>query len=474
MPPRTRAQARAAEAPTLLDALARAPAAAALVVGALKRAPDRRALRLAHPQLRDAVNDATTKLNTVTGASDTVALCPPTARRWPRLEELRISRADAAVTERLGAETWGHLRSLHLDYDRWSGATAARALAAALLRMPALRALALRYLPIAEDAAAALFSAAVARATPQLRSLALDSDAELTPAAARALAAAGWRLEELDIMLSHDLGDAGVAALAAAPAFALRRLDLRYCGLGIDGLAAIVAAPWPLQELDLSGNGGLGAGCAAALVAAPRLALRRLALGGCNMGAPELLALAAAPWPLEELDVGGGDYRAAAAGPALAALSQRAGLRALITGRCKLSAAGFAALVEGAWPSLTMLDTQEMEVDFGGSSAAFGAAAFAGFPRLETLQMAGTELGEAGAHALARALARRRWPRLRTLGLSTITLNDFGRAELFRRGRNLDQNLDLRWNRMHTMYTRSQWRWWAPALVELVDGHQRG
>jgi hypothetical protein len=47
---------------TLLGALARAPAAAALVVAALDRLEDRRALRLAHPQLRDAVGEAATKL----------------------------------------------------------------------------------------------------------------------------------------------------------------------------------------------------------------------------------------------------------------------------------------------------------------------------------------------------------------------------------------------------------------------------
>ncbi len=315
------------------------------------------------------------------------------------------------MSERLGAGTWGRLRTLRLDYGRRSGAPEAHALAAALRRMPALRARALGPCR-SRTAAAALFSAAFARATPQRRrlsfpprSLALGAGVELAPAGARALAAAGRRLEELEVVFNEGLGDAGVAALAAAPAFAPRRLDLRSCGLGTDGLGAIAAAPWPLEELDLSGNGGLGAGCAAALAAAPRLALRRLALSGCNLGAPDLLVLAAAPWPLEELDVVGGDYRAAAAGSALAALSQRAGLRALITGRCKLGGAGFAALVEGAWPSLAMLDTQEMEVDFGGGAPAFGAAAFAGFPRLETLQLAGTELGEAGAHSLARALA---------------------------------------------------------------------
>ena len=61
----------AAEALTLLDALARAPAAAALVVAALqggckdwagfRENRDVKALRLVHTQLRDAVGEATTE-----------------------------------------------------------------------------------------------------------------------------------------------------------------------------------------------------------------------------------------------------------------------------------------------------------------------------------------------------------------------------------------------------------------------------
>jgi hypothetical protein len=47
--------------PGLLDALARAHAAAALVFAALGR-PARRALRLAHTELRDAVAQETTRL----------------------------------------------------------------------------------------------------------------------------------------------------------------------------------------------------------------------------------------------------------------------------------------------------------------------------------------------------------------------------------------------------------------------------
>jgi hypothetical protein len=84
----------AAKALALLDALARAPAAAAaaaaLVVTALERAEDLRALRLVHPQLRDAVGEATTELDT--RPSSGVFPRTPTSQRWPRLEELNFCR----------------------------------------------------------------------------------------------------------------------------------------------------------------------------------------------------------------------------------------------------------------------------------------------------------------------------------------------------------------------------------------------
>ena len=137
------AQLAAAEAPTLLDALARAPAAAALVVAALEEQDDRKALRLAHPQLRDAVDEAATKL-TVSLTRATAR--PPMARRWPRLEELTLRRPDSAALEALGAETWGRLRALGIgnwrsDIKCALDEPSTRALSAALQRMPALRAL---------------------------------------------------------------------------------------------------------------------------------------------------------------------------------------------------------------------------------------------------------------------------------------------------------------------------------------------
>jgi hypothetical protein len=170
MAPLTRARA-AAEAPTLLDALARAPAAAALVVRALEEADDRKALRLAHPQLRDAVGKATTKLM----VDCEVTARAPTPRRWPRLEELTIWGPDAAALEALGADYWDNLHALYLfqdqDEPRVFDVRAARALAAALGWMPELRTLKMCSVLLPDVSAAELFRDAGAETTPQLRSL---------------------------------------------------------------------------------------------------------------------------------------------------------------------------------------------------------------------------------------------------------------------------------------------------------------
>jgi hypothetical protein len=146
-----------AAAPSLLDALARAPAAAALVVAALDRLEDRKALRLAHPQLRDAVGEATRKLNVDLRVA--AAPRPPTPRLWPRLEQLTILGPNAAALEALGSGTWGGLCTLRLaNLTKTSlDAPSTRALAAALRRMPALRALALGRLILSDAATSELF-----------------------------------------------------------------------------------------------------------------------------------------------------------------------------------------------------------------------------------------------------------------------------------------------------------------------------
>jgi len=90
-------------------------------------------------------------------------------------------------------------------------------------------------------AAAELFGAA--GAAPGLRSLTITC-AALTLEATRALAAAGWRLEELSLRVNDRLGAAGVAALVAAPASVIRRLDLAACGLGRGRPLLAPAAAW--------------------------------------------------------------------------------------------------------------------------------------------------------------------------------------------------------------------------------------
>jgi hypothetical protein len=129
---------------------------------------------------------------------------PPTAARWPRLEELDLFHPDQAALEALGSETWGGLHSLRLGFCKIPvDAPAARAVTAALQRMPALRKLELSA-ALSDAAADELFRASSAEAAPRLRALRVAS--AITPEVARKLAATGWRLEELDLSCSRCLG----------------------------------------------------------------------------------------------------------------------------------------------------------------------------------------------------------------------------------------------------------------------------
>ena len=119
--------------------------------------------------------------------------------------------------------------------------------------------------------AAELFRASSAKDAPHLHSLAANA-AHLTPAAARVIAATGWRLEDLELYDDSELGAAGLAALAAAPTFALRRLALSGCGLDAASFLGVASAPWPLEELDLSRNDLSAAAAAPALAALSRRA----------------------------------------------------------------------------------------------------------------------------------------------------------------------------------------------------------
>jgi hypothetical protein len=399
MDPLPRDVAAAAEAPpALLDALARAPVAAALVVAALDRL-DRGALRLAHTQLRDAVGEVRT-----ISVPDLAALEALASEAWPARSPWRPG--------------WSGLSALRLKQPflkaRALDAPAARALAAALRRMPALRALELQNVLLPDPAAAALFHASRDHSTLRLREVTIAL-ADLSPAAVRALAATGWRLEELD--LSHNS--------------------------------------------HLNGRMG-GAGSAAALVAAPTFALRRLSLASCRLDATALLTLANAPWPLEELNLASNNFSAAAAGPALAALSRHAGLRKLDVSHCRLSAVNFKALVEAAWPALIYLDACFAKAEFAGPHA-LGGAAFAGFPALEELDLAYVPLGAAGAALLA----SRRWARLKMLYLTDAGLGDAGLAALSRGAWPALVRLHLRGNGLGTRPTLEDARRWAPALRSL-------
>ena len=228
----------------------------------------------------------------------------------------------------------------------------------------------------------------------------------------------------------------------------------------------IAATGWRLEELSLSYVfSGLGAAGVAALGAAPTFALRRLNLGYCRLDAAALLALADAPWPLEELDLSGNDFSGAAAGPALAALSRHAGLRKLQVsgGSCRLSEAAFKALVEASWPALTYLRAFSAEVAFAGPHA-LSAAAFAGFPALEELHLGFVALGDAGA----RLLAGGRWARLKKLVLCDARLSDAGVAALARGAWPALERLHLYGNGLRAPPTLEDARRWAPALVELL------
>ena len=404
MAPLTRGRA-AAEAPTLLDTLARAPGAAALVVAALGK-EDRGALRLAHRQLRDAVDEVTNRLWAILCTAD--AARPPTALRWPLLKRLAVYNADSAGIQALGPGAWLALHYILLDWQATFvlDASDARALAARLQRAPALRQLYLGDVEIPASAAAVLFRHETA---PRLRELSLGTD--LTPTTLRMLAATGWPLEELGLS-PGPVSAAGFAALAAAPTFALRKLSL----------------------------------------------------SGCKLDAASLLVLAAAPWPLEELDLSDCDLSDPAAAPALAAFSRYAGLFDLTLNHSRLSAAGFKAVVEAAWPRLFTLQAQRARAAFDGPHA-LGAASFAGCPGLGSLDLSGMRLGEAGA----RWLASLRWAELGRLYASGCRFGDAGLAALARGEFPLLEGLDLNDNGLSAPLTLEDARRWAPKLRELED-----
>jgi hypothetical protein len=254
------------------------------------------------------VDEIATKLEVWVRAA---AARAPTARRWPRLEELAVVGAPALeLADALACVPWSHLRRLVFDSggDSWVflcafAAPAAHALAAALRRMPRLGELQLKEVRFSVGALAALFVGWTPDATPQLRSLTLRN-VGLTPAAAGALAASGWRLEELDVSHNASLGDAGVAALVGAPPSALRRRSAGAAAVAAPAGSERAEAPWPLAVLNVSWA-GLGVAGVRALASRRWPRLRLLDVRGPRLNDACVAALALGEWPaLEELRLG--------------------------------------------------------------------------------------------------------------------------------------------------------------------------
>jgi hypothetical protein len=223
---------------------------------------------------------------------------------------------------------------------------------------------------------------------------------------------------------------------------------------------ALAAAGWALEELAVSGL-RLDVAAAAELAASPAFALRRLTLAGCGLDAAGVNALAAAAWSLAELDLSAHDFRAAAVGPALAALGRRRGVTHLTLRECALGAATVKALLEASWPELEVLDLSSSD---GFDARALGASAFAGFPRLEALDLNWQRVGAAGAALLA----SRAWPRRRALHLSDGHLGAAGLAALARGAWPALRTLELVGETFARRLTLEEVRAWAPAIRTLT------
>jgi len=186
-------------------------------------------------------------------------------------------------------------------------------------------------------------------------------------------------------------------ALAAAWAAAPRLRSFSFLGdLSAAGARAMAASGARLEELEIVSDVHFLDDAVAALVASPSIALRRLKFVGCTLTTSALRSIAAAAWPLEELALANCDFRGAEAGPALEALAQRhLGLRRLDIKHCFLFESGFRALVCARWPALVELSVHLWSDDEDGRGGdahlervATLDAAFDGLPRLEALYIA--------------------------------------------------------------------------------------
>ena len=441
---------------TLLEVLVRVPAAAEVILarGGALSLEDRKALRLVHPELREAVSAEIRELK-AKQEDGAPAPPPPTARLWPALRELTLVVAPPgleAALRALGAATWSSLGELTLKQtDGYFvaafdvGVPAARALAAAALSMPALATLHLGDPFLGEGAIKEVFARAGLwprlayldvgqycdvvgmsdydgprhslqwEAAPgpgrRRRGAAKASSAE----SLRLLAATRLRVDELWISAAGEDGELG--GFAAAPAFTLRTLKLTRCRLDAAGLCDLAAADWPLEELTLE---------------------------HCN---------------LDRTD-----------SPALVALARHAGLRRLCLVETSLGVHKFRALVAAPWPALRFISANLLDDgncddgnydDDGNSLCALDGASFAAMPRLEELRLTSLPVGAEGAALLA----RRRWPRLTTLILGNVDLDAAALAALARGAWPALKFLYLPHGEFDSrLLTLAAARAWAPAL----------
>lgn len=408
--------------PTLLS-LASARDAVAHILTMLE-IDERQALRLAHPELRDAIDAVTSTLvvNLRRSSHVDIASARPAPQRWPELRSLTIIEPDLEAIKALASGRWNHLVTLDLTQGpalghRWrlrrvsrkmtsfNGAYS-RALSAALRMMPELAVLTLHNVQFSVNSGATLFRALSMETAPQMHVVRI-TDSNITPLAVRMMATTGWRL----------------------------------------------------QEIDMAFNSTFGAACVAALIAAPTFAIRRINLQGCSLNAAALLSLANAPWPLQELNISRNNMKATDAGPALAALSRHRDLRRLDIGYCSLSAAGFKALVEATWPMLTTFVARGANVEFEGPYA-LSSTAFAGFPAVRILDLFRVSIGEVGAQLLS----SQRWECLVILDLQHANIGIGGARALARGAWPMLKNLDLYGNGLSDFLSLADVRRWIPNL----------
>lgn len=246
-----------------------------------------------------------------------------------------------------------------------------------------------------------LFSAA-----PLVRSLKLWGPMVLPDADPVSLAGLSHpRLEQLHSLDLHVLGagNAGAAAVASAPLRGLRTLSLQLSILETADTPAHARRP-----LDVDG--------VLALAASPHLAgVRALDLSYNELGAAAVDALGGARFRLEELDLSGRAFDAAAA-ERLAASPSFATLRRLRLRGADLGVEGAATLARAPLPDLEELDLSETRLGPDAAEAFFGALTL---PRLRTLRLERGRLGDRGLRAL---LASPALPRLVDLELGH---NDF-------------------------------------------------